>query len=187
MLPSGSQPSWPIDAGIHLRPWNPADLAALRAAHRCPDIQRWHVRRFDSDDEVLAWIDRWETGWRVGTEASWAVVDDSDDLLGQTGLRGVTREGPAGVSVWVVPGARNRGLATRTAHSLAHWTFARTGIRRLTWEHSTQNQASCRTAEAAGFVWEETRSASGHFADGLHDMHVHARFTRIEATAIMKR
>jgi RimJ/RimL family protein N-acetyltransferase len=54
------------------------------------------------------------------------------------------------------------------------WAFD-VGFRRLQLEHSTQNPASCRVAEKAGFAAEGTRFGAALHADGHHDMHTHAR------------
>ncbi|MCE7012143.1 hypothetical protein LWC34_56430 [Kibdelosporangium philippinense] len=73
LLPSGSlkaltQPILAIDDRFALRPWRAEDVPVVRAAFDWPDIQRWHPRRMDSDEEALAWIVRWNHGWQNETE-----------------------------------------------------------------------------------------------------------------------
>jgi RimJ/RimL family protein N-acetyltransferase len=41
--------------------------------------------------------------------------------------------------------------------------------------HSTQNPASCRVAEGAGYLAEGVKRSEALHADGWHDMHQHAR------------
>lgn len=180
-LPAGSlaaqeQPHLPIRPGLALRPWRDHDAPAVRAAFDCPVIQRWHVRRLDSDDEARSWTAQWADRWRDESAASWAVVDADDRPVGQVGLRDVLlTEASAQVSYWVVPAARGRGIATAALLALTRWSFTQAGMHRLALEHSTANAASCRVAARAGFVVEGVARESVRHADGWHDMHLHSR------------
>lgn len=180
-LPSGSlaaqeQPHLPVRPGLALRPWRDDDTPAVRAAFDCPQIQRWHVRRIDGDDEARSWTAQWPRRWRDETAASWAIVDADDRPLGQVGLRGVLLvEASAQVSYWLLPAARGRGIATEALGALTRWSFTRAGLHRLALEHSTANAASCRVATRSGFPVEGVLRGSVRHADGWHDMHLHAR------------
>ncbi|WP_328654169.1 GNAT family N-acetyltransferase [Micromonospora sp. NBC_00330] len=180
-LPAGSlaaqeQPHLPVRPGLALRPWRDDDAPTVRAAFNCPQIQRWHVRRIDGDDEARAWTAQWSSRWRDETAASWAIVDADDRPLGQVGLRGVLLvEASAHLSYWLVPAARGRGIATEALGALTRWSFTRAGLHRLALEHSTVNTASCRVATRADFLVEGVLRGSVRHADGWHDMHLHAR------------
>ena len=181
-LPAGSlrtveQPLLRVDEQLVLRPWRADDAATVRAAFACPDIQRWHVRRMDSDDEARAWTAGWATRWADETDASWAIVDERDDQpVGQVGLRSVSLvEASAQLSYWVLPTARGTGIAARALRTLTRWTFDVLGLNRLFLLHSTANLASCRVAGKAGFGVEGTLRDSMLHADGWHDVHLHAR------------
>ncbi|WP_430502137.1 GNAT family N-acetyltransferase [Micromonospora trifolii] len=180
-MPAGSlaaqeQPHLPVRPGLALRPWRDDDAPAVRAAFGCPAIQRWHVRRLDSDDEARAWAAQWACRWHDETAASWAVVDADDRPLGQVGLRGVLLdEASAQLSYWLLPAARGRGIATEALGELTRWSFTRAGLHRLALEHSTGNAASCRVATRAGFPVEGVLRGSVRHTDGWHDMHLHAR------------
>ncbi|MGI5520882.1 GNAT family N-acetyltransferase [Micromonospora sp. CA-259024] len=180
-LPAGrlgaqEQPHLPVRPGLALRPWRDDDAPAVRAAFDCPAIQRWHVRRLDSDDEARAWAAQWAGHWRDETAASWAIVDADDRPVGQVGLRGVLlAEGSAQLSYWVLPAARGRGIATEALETLTRWSFTGAGLHRLGLEHSTANAASCRVATRAGFTVEGVLREAVRHADGWHDMHLHAR------------
>ncbi|WCN78621.1 GNAT family N-acetyltransferase [Micromonospora sp. LH3U1] len=180
-LPAGSvgaqdQPHLPVRPGLALRPWRDDDAPAVRVAFDCPAIQRWHVRRLDSDDEARAWTAQWASRWHDESAASWAIVDADDRPVGQVGLRGVLlAEASAQLSYWVVPAARGQGIATEALGTLTRWSFTRAGLHRLALEHSTANAASCRVAMRAGFPVEGVLRGSVRHADGWHDMHLHAR------------
>ncbi|MEU8388356.1 GNAT family N-acetyltransferase [Micromonospora sp. NPDC048842] len=180
-LPAGSlaaqeQPHLPVRPGLALRPWRDDDAPAVRVAFDCPQIQRWHVRRIDGDDEARSWTAQWAGRWRDETAASWAIVDADDRPLGQVGLRGVLLvEASAQLSYWLLPAVRGRGVATEALLALTRWSFTRAGLHRLALEHSTVNAASCRVATRAGFTEEGMARGSVRHADGWHDMHLHAR------------
>jgi RimJ/RimL family protein N-acetyltransferase len=179
-LPEGvlrhtAQPRLAID-DLLLRPWRQSDAAAVRTAYACPDIQRWHVRRFDTDVEAAEWIGQWADRWDAETAASWAVVDDEDQPLGQVGLRNVSlAEACADVSYWVVPDARGRGVATRSVAALSSWAFEVIGFNRLSIHHSARNVGSCRVAERGGYRLEGVQRQAIKHADGWHDWHLHGR------------
>lgn len=169
------QPTFPLADGAELRPWTDGDAPALRAAYADPDIQRWHVRGLDSLDEARELIAEWQRAWAQERRLEWAVADTGGALLGRLGLKDlVLFDGVAEVAYWTVPAARGRGLAPRAVDAVSRWAFG-LGFRRLELEHSTQNLASCRVAEKAGFAPEGTRYGSALHADGHHDMHTHAR------------
>ncbi|MBM0231048.1 GNAT family N-acetyltransferase [Micromonospora sp. STR1_7] len=180
-LPAGSiggqeQPHLPVRPGLALRAWRDDDGPSVRVAFNCPAIQRWHVRRLDSDDEARAWTAQWAGRWRAETAASWAIVDADDRPVGQVGWRGVLlAEASAHLSYWVLPAARGRGIATAALRALTRWSFTRAGLHRLALEHSTANTASCRVAARAGFIEEGVARGSVRHADGWHDMHLHSR------------
>lgn len=171
------QPHIDVDGRLALRPWRPGDAAAVRAAFDSPEIQRWHVRRMDSDAEALDWIERWTTRWAAETAASWAVVDSvADRVAGQVGLRDISLfEGTADLSYWVLPEARGRGVAPQATLALTRWVFDTLGMHRLGLRHSTLNEPSCRVATKLGFELEGTMRSALRHVDGWHDMHVHAR------------
>jgi RimJ/RimL family protein N-acetyltransferase len=162
--------------GLVLRPWRGSDAGAVRIAFTDPDIQRWHVRRLDTLEEAQAWTGQWKQRWDEESAASWAVVDDADEPLGQVGLRNISlAEGSAALSYWVTPTARGRATAAKSVNALSAWAFGVVGFNRLGLQHSTANTASCRVADRAGFAVEGTQRRAVKHADGWHDWHLHGR------------
>ncbi|WP_454857026.1 GNAT family N-acetyltransferase [Promicromonospora soli] len=169
------QPTLSLRHDTVLRPWTDGDAQALRAAYADPDIQRWHVRELDSLDEAREMIADWRAAWAQERRLEWAVADADGTLLGRLGLKSLALfDGIATIAYWTVPAARGRGLAPQAVDAATRWAFD-VGFRRLELEHSTQNAASCRVAEKAGFAAEGTRLGAARHADGHHDMHTHAR------------
>jgi ribosomal-protein-alanine N-acetyltransferase len=180
-LPNGTlrgiqQPRLQVDAELVLRPWRRGDAREVRAAFDCAEIQRWHVRRLDDEDEAREWTAQWVERWKAENAASWAVVDGADEVLGQVGLRNVSlAEGSAGLSYWVTPAARGRGVAARAVQAMTGWAFGTIRFNRLGIQHSTANVASCRVAARTGFLPEGTLRQAIKHADGWHDWHIHGR------------
>ena len=175
-LRDAAQPRLTTNDGLVLRPWRGSDAATVRTAFACSDIQRWHVRRFDTLEEAGEWVGQWADGWDSETAASWAAVDGDDQPLGQVGLRDISlAEGAAGLSYWVTPAARGRAIAARSVEALSAWAFGQIGFNRLNIHHSTGNTASCRVAERTGYRLEGTLRQAIKHADGWHDWHLHGR------------
>jgi RimJ/RimL family protein N-acetyltransferase len=135
-----------------LRPWRPTDAPALLAACQDPDIARWgHLPLPFLEADAAAFLEAAAQMWRDGTGAAFAIVDAAtDDLLGA-----VTRFGPEGhtatLGLWLLPGARGRGVGTRSLRLVADWSFQATDVIRLECFIETGNDASDRMVERAGF------------------------------------
>jgi hypothetical protein len=81
-----AQPVLEAQGSVTLRPWSPADAATVMEAFREPSIPQWHMRRLDTRDETLAWIEAWHDRWRAESDASWAIsTSDGATFHGHTG------------------------------------------------------------------------------------------------------
>lgn len=151
------EPSPLQDGTLLLRPWQPADAAAVCRACQDPEIQRWTsvpvpYREADAASFIAASPQRWAEGM-----PSFAAVDaDSGELLGSFGVVGVTDDGGTEIGYWVAPWARRRGVAGRATRLLSRWLVATLGRPRLVWRAEVGNVGSRRVAESAGFVVEGT-------------------------------
>ena len=127
------QPTFRKVPDLTLRPWDEQDVRALLRAFSDSQVRHWHMRELASEGEATEWIASWTARWDAETDASWVVTDPaSDDVLGQVALRSVSLEFGAGqITYWVLPEARNHGVATRAASELARWAFQDLGLHRL--------------------------------------------------------
>ncbi len=138
-----------------LRPWRTADAPDVLAICQDPEIARWVTipQPFTAGD-ADAFIATALTMWREGTGAPFAIVDGASGRL----LGAVTRFGPEGhqatFGLWLAPGARGRGVGTRSLRCVADWTFATTEAIRLDAFIMVGNEASHRMVERAGFQRE---------------------------------
>jgi len=148
----------------------------LVRAYGDPDIYRWHCRSM-SFAQAEMWVDYELDRWEQERGGSWAVTRD-DTLIGRVGIGGLSLgEARAGVTYWMLPEARGRGLAPLALGAVADWAFEEAGFHRLELDHSTRNSASCRVAVKAAFAAEGTKRAQALHLDGWHDMHAHGLLT----------
>jgi [ribosomal protein S5]-alanine N-acetyltransferase len=160
--------------GLVLRPFTLADIPTLVAAYSEASIQQWHVTSL-TEVEAEEWIASRPALWRDEKLANWAVTVDSI-VVGRVGLKSIDLEqGTAEITYWILAEHRRRGYAKRAVEVATCWAFNDLGLHRIELTHSTQNLPSCRVAEASGYALEGTKRLAGLHADGLHDMHLHAR------------
>lgn len=169
------QPTLPA-GGLVLRPWEPADASVILAAFRDREIQRWHRPGPPTEELVREMFDRYHQEWTREAGAHWAVAREGGTVVGRIALRDMDLgDGTAECAYWVLPEARGARVASRALAAVSGWALDEVGFQRLELEHSTRNEASCRTAVGGGFALEGTKRSSAVHADGRHDMHLHAR------------
>lgn len=154
------------DAALAFELLNDPDVRHWNPARECPDLaaaEAWCLSGADwSDGNHATWhaVDRF-AGRMVGNVSLFAI--DTDDLVAKIGYR-------------VHPAARGRGVARQMVDAVTRWAFEERGLMRVQLEHSLHNPASCRVAEAAGFVLEGVLRSGHALPDGTRDdCHVHGR------------
>jgi RimJ/RimL family protein N-acetyltransferase len=105
----------------------------------------------------------------AGLMAAFVVLDETDGaLLGGAALHHVdVQEGHGEVGYWLLPEARGRGVATRTARIVSEWGFS-LGLERIEAQTHLDNVPSQRVLERAGFRREGVRR-SVHRQRGGHE------------------
>jgi RimJ/RimL family protein N-acetyltransferase len=154
------------------------DAADALAACADPEIRRWNP---GPDDLAAArtWCAQ-RADWSDGTHASWVVRDaGTAALLGSVSLNQiVASQRECDVGYWVAPAARRSGVATAAVSAATRFGFEVLDLHRIQLYHSVRNLASCRTANAAGYLLEGTLRESYRYGDGeFHDEHAHARLS----------
>jgi RimJ/RimL family protein N-acetyltransferase len=160
------EPPYPplSDDVVALRPWEPADIPAIAEACREAEIARWLdlIPQPYTEDDARWYVEHCQQGWREGTNSNFAIVEvSSGRVVGSMGARHLEPEqGVTEVGYWVRTEARGRGYAARALQLLSDWLLEDLGIARLQLRADSENQASRRVAERAGYVEEGTlRSA----------------------------
>lgn len=141
------------DEAVLLRPPGEADAPAIAAACDDPEIARWiPVPVPYALADALDFVDEVAESWSAGTDLTFAIVERaSGALAGMIGLHQGASPGRAAVGYWLAPGARGRGLATRSVRLLAAWALEDPALERLELMTLVGNDASGRVALRAGF------------------------------------
>jgi RimJ/RimL family protein N-acetyltransferase len=160
-----------IAAGrLQLRPYAEGDVDAVFAACQDPDIQRFTTVAVPYLREHAAAYVRAnsDAGWAAGTGRAFAITDATLGIvLGSVGLVAYDPDRRTGeVGFWTVPSARGQGVMTAAVLAVARWAFGAVGLARFEWRAETDNAASRRVAEKAGFTIEGVLRAEGARRDG---------------------
>ncbi|MFD5798964.1 GNAT family N-acetyltransferase [Streptomyces diastatochromogenes] len=148
----------PSGPALLLRPWCPADAAALVEAYRDDALRRWSSEVVEDEAGAARWIREQARGWEERRRFAFAVVESGpgpDRVLGHAVLKFAEAQGDsAEVGYWTAAPARGRGVAPRTLDALTDWAFAAfgdDGPTRLELLHQADNAASCRVARKCGY------------------------------------
>ena len=150
---------WPrlTDGRLVVRPFEPDDAAAERAACSDPDVPRWifGVPREYSLADAEEFIADSRHRLLLGERARLAVTDaTSGELLGSISLDLFARRQAAEIGYWVKKEARRRGVALGAARLVIAWAFGELGIERLEVLTYPGNEASQALADRLGFTRE---------------------------------
>ena len=115
-------------------------------------------------------VARAEEQWSRGTGAPFVIADATDDRpLGLVNLQFGDDEEVASLAVSVFPEARGRGVAAKALRLAAVWGLQELGLARVFAEAASDNLASIRAIEKAGFHREGTLRAHCKTHGARHD------------------
>ena len=158
---------------LRLRPWHPADAAALVDAVRS---SRDLVHQFGTDVEDEEHARQVITSRMLFTERTrnWAITREGVPV-GNVGLSTIERRNDtAWCHYWLALSARGQGSASRALASVADWAF-QAGLFRLELGHRVNNPGSCAVARRAGFVAEGIERKKLKSGDERFDVELHSR------------
>jgi precorrin-6A synthase len=152
-----SPPERPLTDGVvTLRGWEIGDIPALvDAINGDLEISSFLelIPQPYRESEARVWVDAAATMWRDGSASPFAVLGE-DAVVGGAGVNWIDRDDAVGdIGYWLRRDARGRGYTTRAVLLLARWAFD-LGCERLQIRADTENEASVRVAERAGFQFE---------------------------------
>ena len=149
------------DGTIVLRLRHAEDVPLISAASHDPET----VRRLEDEpmtpEREATSVARTEEQWRTGTAAPFVIADAGDDRA--LGLVNLQFGDDATLAVSVFPEERGRGIATRALRLAATWGLRELGLRRVVAEAASDNAASIRAIEKAGFRREGLRDDQARF------------------------
>jgi RimJ/RimL family protein N-acetyltransferase len=161
-----------VDGTTLLRPWRDSDVVAVTAACQDPEIARWtRVPDNYSQSDARAFLLYRHDAVLIGAAAPFAVVSADDRLLGSVALIGIEWPHLRGeVGYWLAREARGQGHATRAVRLICGWGFDALGLGRIVLHAATENVASQRVAQRAGFTREAELRAYFRAKHDLQDM-----------------
>ncbi len=143
------------DGVVRLRPWIPEDLDAVEAMASDPEsLRRTRVPEPYSRDSSRAFLALTTTELVYGREAGYALCEGQGPPLGSLGVRATPVDARCELGYLLGPAGRGRGLMTRGVTLLTAWLLGPGGFARVGIHVSTDNPASARVAERAGFERE---------------------------------
>lgn len=166
-------------ADLIIRPPTVEDAPRAYELLNDPDVRMWNPGGSCPDLEAAAAWCRSGADWSNGSHATWHAVDrDTAAMLGNISLFAIDHDDlVAKIGYRVHPDARGRGVARQMVDAVTRWAFESRGLMRVQLEHSVHNSASCRVAQAAGFVLEGTTRSAYAVPDSRvrEDCHIHGR------------
>lgn len=108
----------------------------------------------------------------MGDGINWVITDASTgDYLGSIGVKGTDwLRRSTEIGYGIAPQARGHGYAPEAARIVAEWILREQSFNRVELFAATENHASQRVAEKAGFVREGVARNSGFTHHGQQDM-----------------
>lgn len=96
---------------------------------------------------------------------NWAIRNADGELIGGTGVFGLTNGEKAEIGYWLAKPYWGQGIVTEVVRRLCEFSFDQYDLRRIDAQAFTTNPASARVLEKAGFELEGTLR-SKHFRNG---------------------
>ncbi|GAC1508201.1 MAG: hypothetical protein NVS2B12_23500 [Ktedonobacteraceae bacterium] len=151
-------PSSPLfDGTVLLRRWTEQDIPALEQASHDPYIPATtSVPSPYTYAEGVKWLERQQQHILENIGFPFCIADtQTDEPKGFIGLWFPhLSQGRANFGYWILPKARQRGMASAALRLLSSWTFEHLPVARLELWVECWNVASQRVAERAGFLRE---------------------------------
>jgi RimJ/RimL family protein N-acetyltransferase len=149
------------DGVVELRAFCRDDGPALAAIWTDPEIRARNTVPEPTEEAAREWVARSAARAAAGEAWEWAIVDaSSGELAGRRALKEIDwRHRRAVAACWVAPRFRGRRFAGRSLRLAAAHAFSE-GMVRIHAEIEVDNEASMRSALAAGMRHEGTLRAS---------------------------
>lgn len=146
------------DGHVVLRDYAERDIPEILIAHQ--DDPRLHrligQNRPPSGAELGSRAEREPAARAAGEHATLTILEPgSDTCRGQIQVEDVdSDQSRAGLTIWLVPQVRGRGLGAKALRLAGVWLLSTCGLARLELLAEPDNLAAVRAAGAAGFVRE---------------------------------
>jgi len=160
-------------ARLDLREYGPGDAGLVRALLTGGEPEALPPGAPSDPDDVAGWLaDGVHRAQREGTGVHLMMLDRAAGrIVGSIGLfHADWQVRSVEIGYGVSATERRKGYATEALVAVARWALTEGGIQRAWLTANTDNLASIRVAEKAGFHREGTLRRAGLEDDGLHDL-----------------
>jgi RimJ/RimL family protein N-acetyltransferase len=141
--------------------WLPLSTALVETTEHPADVDWWLADAVHEPRRERTGLNLMMLARNVGQVAGWIYLTDVDRYARC-----------AEIGYGVRPRARGQGFATEALAALSRWALTTGGLQRVWLNVNTDNLASLRVAQKAGFAREGTLRRASMEADGLHDVAV---------------
>ena len=123
-----------------------------------PEVIPFFGVRYDSFEATQKQMDWYAKAYEEGTGGPWKIIDKATgDKIGVVAFYYYKAEHKkAEVGFWIFPQYWNKGIVTEALNAVINYCQKEKDIHRLEAFVETENDASCRVLEKAGFVYEGT-------------------------------
>ncbi len=145
-----------IGDGITLRQFTEADIPAIYEACNDPEIQRWIPlpSPYEVKDAEFFVKEFAVNAQSSGTGIVFA-VEVNNQLVGAIDVSGAKWSNrDCGIGYWAVPSRRGNGYLSKALELLSNWVIQEHAFQRIEVFVGTENYASQKVAERAGFIRE---------------------------------
>lgn len=165
------------DGVVALRAWEDRDTGCVEQASQDPRIPTGTtVPVVYTPEEGLAFVARQRDRYASGQGISFVVAGAADDVaVGLVVLLRRPQEGVLGLGYWVVPAARERGVARRAVALATRWALEDVGAARVEAWVDPDNEPSQKVLQRNGFVREGVLRNFMEFAGVRTDLVVYSR------------
>ena len=156
------QPILPT-ARLELRPLQRADSSRVQHLAGAPEIAdtTLNIPHPYEDGLAEAWIDTLRPAWDRGEQATFAITNATDGLVGVVGLRIQPAHRRAELGYWIGVPYWGRGYASEAAGAVIRYGFDSLNLNRIYAHHLARNPTSGRVLLKSGMLRE-----------GLHPHHL---------------
>lgn len=148
-----------VGNGIRLAEFRPTDKDALIEYLSDRDVydRTLRIPHPYTDADADRWLDCVEQAENTtGQNVQWAIRNETDELIGGTGLEGFRGNQPHRVEIgyWLAKPFWGRGIMTAVVKAVCRHAFEKLDLVKITAHVSSFNTASARVLEKNGFVQE---------------------------------
>ena len=144
---------------LELRPFSEDDIDRVTELLQAPEIAATtlNIAHPYSRDDAAGWIARHPEAAEAGTDLTWAVwLQDDDLLIGAIGIHIDVHNRRGTLGYWLGRPYWNKGYMSEVARAVVEYGFSKLALHRIEATRMPENIGSGRVMEKAGLTYEGT-------------------------------